>query len=398
MSEVTLESIADGGGFISDGDWIESKDQDPAGTVRLIQLADIGDGQFLDKSKRYVNDATLQRLNCTLLQEGDVLIARMPDPLGRACVFPQLSQRAITAVDVCIVRPNLKKIDAEWLSLRLNATDLRREIQSHAQGATRVRVPTGKLKKISFDLPSLPKQRQIAAHLKAQLAEVYTARQAAQTQFRDAKLLRNHLLRQTFDALHDAPRKVLGDWSQTTSGSTPPRGDKRYWSPTEISWVKTGEVAFAPITATEEAISQQALTECSLTLLPPRTVLIAMYGQGKTRGQSAILEIEATTNQACFAILPNDTWDADFLYHWLMASYEKLRGLSNGRGGNQANLNGALLNALEIPAPDADEQRSIIQHLKAQLVEADNLRTTVTTQQRELDILPQRLLAQAFGC
>ena len=239
-------------------------------------------------------------------------------------------------------------------------------------------------------------QCQIAARLNAQLAEVETARQAAQLQLRDAALLRQHLLKQTFDTLIEVPHKVLGEWARTTSGSTPSRSDKRYWSPAEILWVKTGEVAFAPITRTEEAISKQALAECSLTLLPPQTVLIAMYGQGKTRGQSAILQIEATTNQACFAILPNDTWDADFLHHWLMASYDDLRSLSDGRGGNQANLNGGLLNALEIPAPDIEEQRHIVTALKQQLAEADALGAALEQQLRDLDALPQRILAQAF--
>lgn len=210
-------------------------------------------------------------------------------------------------------------------------------------------------------------------------------------------LLRGRLLQQAFDTLGDVPRKVLGEWARTTSGSTPSRGDKRYWSPAEIPWVKTGEVAFAPITVTEESISRQALAECSLTLLPPQTVLIAMYGQGKTRGQSAILQVEATTNQACFAILPNETWDADFLHHWMMASYEALRSLSDGRGGNQANLNGALLNALEIPAPDVDEQHRIVTRLKAQLTEADAIHQAAAAQLTEIERLPQRLLAQAFA-
>lgn len=240
-------------------------------------------------------------------------------------------------------------------------------------------------------------QRRIAARLKAQLAEVETARQAVEAQMREAVLLRHRLLSQTFDALHDTAHKVLGDWARTTSGSTPPRGDKRFWSPAEIPWVKTGEVAFAPITRTEESISRQALAECSLTLLPPQSVLIAMYGQGKTRGQSAILEIEATTNQACFAILPNETWDAGFLHHWLMASYLALRGLSDGRGGNQANLNGALLNALEIPAPDINEQRRITARLESQLAEADTIAQAAAAQLAEIERLPQRLLAQAFG-
>ena len=147
-------------------------------------------------------------------------------------------------------------------------------------------------------------QQQIAAALKDQLTEVERARQAAQSQISEAVLLRHRLLRQTLKTLTDTQRKALGAWARTTSGSTPSRSDKRYWSPAEIPWVKTGEVAFQPISGAEESISRQALTECSLTLLPPGTVLIAMYGQGKTRGQSAVLRVEATINQACFAYCP----------------------------------------------------------------------------------------------
>lgn len=271
------------------------------------------------------------------------------------------------------------------------------DVQAMGSGATFVEVSKSALEGFEVSFPeNIDEQRHIAARLNAQLAEVETARQAGQVQVQDAALLRQRLLRQNFAALHDAPRKVLGEWARTTSGSTPPRGNKRYWSPAEIPWVKTGEVAFAPITRTEEAISRQALAECSLMLLPPQSVLIAMYGQGKTRGQSAILEIEATTNQACFAILPNDTWDAEFLHHWLMASYEELRGLSDGRGGNQANLNGALLNALEIPAPDIDDQRRLVARLKTQLAEAAAITQAAAAQLAEIERLPQRILAQAF--
>jgi type I restriction enzyme S subunit len=121
-----------------------------------------------------------------------------------------------------------------------------------------------------------------------------------------------------------------------------------------------------------------------------------MYGQGKTRGQTAILDIEATTNQACFAILPNDTWEPEFLYYWFMASYQDLRNLSENRGGNQANLNGALLNALEIPAPNKTEQRLIIQRVKAALSEIATMEQTSKTMLADIEQIPNCILAQAF--
>ena len=335
----------------------------------------------------------------TYFESGDVIFAKITPCMqnGKHAVVRNLIDGfGFGSTEFHVIRAS-EEIVPEWIHYYLRRKQtLDAALKTFTGSVGQQRVPSTFLEDLDIPVPDPDLQRQIAARLKAQLAEVETARQAVQVQLRDAAFLRQRLLRQTFDALADGPHKALGEWASTTSGSTPSRGDKRYWSPAEIPWVKTGEVVFAPITRTEEAISKQALAECSLTLLPLQTVLIAMYGQGKTRGQSAILEIEATTNQACFAILPNDTWDADFLHHWLMASYDDLRSLSDGRGGNQANLNGGLLNALEIPAPDIDDQQRIVARLKKQLAEADDLRTALEQQLRDLDALPQRILTIAF--
>jgi len=321
---------------------------------------------------------------------GDILIS-VRAPVGPTNLADQ---------DCCIgrglaaIRANRTVVDRDYLWLYLRRSE--DELAQKGQGSTFEAINGDDLKKLVVPLPSLDCQRQIAVRLKSQLAEVETARQAAQVQGRDIAMLRSRLLKDVFATLNDTPRKVLGDHAPTTSGSTPSRSNKRYWKPAEIPWVKTGEVAFAPIYQTEEAISKLALSECSLSLLPPQTVLVAMYGQGKTRGQSAILEVTATTNQACFAILPNETWESEFLYYWLVASYRDLRDLSDDRGGNQANLNGALLKALEIPAPNRARQAEIVCRLKAALREIDTLDTFSKNTLDELELLPQRLLIQAF--
>lgn len=283
--------------------------------------------------------------------------------------------------------------DDEFLCLALNWADYSEAVT----GSTRLKLPQSTMNRILLPAPRIEVQRCIAARLTAQLAEVDAARQAAQMQADDIALLRRRVLAEVFAAVDDTPRKRLGDHAPTTSGSTPPRGVKAYWTPAEVPWVKTGEVAFVPIARTEESVSRRALAECSLTLLPPGTVLVAMYGQGKTRGQSAVLEVAATTNQACFAILPNDTWEPGFLFHWLMASYHDLRELSEGRGGNQANLNGGLLNALEVPAPSRTQQAAIARRAQAALREVEALAAANQAQRAELGRLPQRMLAQAFG-
>ena len=84
----SIDDLVGSQGLFRDGDWVESKDQDPNGDVRLIQLADIGDGEFRNKSARFLTVAKAAELGCSYLREGDLLIARMPDPLGRACLFP----------------------------------------------------------------------------------------------------------------------------------------------------------------------------------------------------------------------------------------------------------------------------------------------------------------------
>ena len=148
-----------------DGDWVESKDQDPEGDVRLIQLADVGDGCYVDKSNRFLTSSAANRLKCTFLESGDILIARMPDPLGRACIFPGDTKRAVTVVDVCIIRVDPERMYAPWLVHCINSSISRSQIAGYVTGTTRQRISRGNLGKIQIAVPPLPEQRRIAAIL-----------------------------------------------------------------------------------------------------------------------------------------------------------------------------------------------------------------------------------------
>ena len=141
---------------------------------------------------------------------------------------------------------------------------------------------------------------------------------------------------------------MLGDISKISSGSTPSRENDSYYVG-EIPWVKTGEVNGNVIYDTSEKISEEALTNSSCKLYPKGSLIIAMYGQGKTRGQIGMLGIDATTNQACGVIPPSEKMNFNFLFELLQLNYEDLRSL--GRGGNQPNLNSALLKSYEVINP-----------------------------------------------
>jgi type I restriction enzyme S subunit len=161
----TIGDLVTQNGLFCDGDWIESKDQDPNGQVRLTQLADIGDGIFLDKSNRFLTTESATRLKCTYLQSGDVLIARMPDPLGRACIFLGDIKPCVTAVDVCVVRPGTLEVSSRWLMWFVNSPYFRNQITSLQSGSTRKRISRRNLATLKLPVPPSAEQRRIVAKI-----------------------------------------------------------------------------------------------------------------------------------------------------------------------------------------------------------------------------------------
>lgn len=148
-----------------DGDWVESKDQDPDGDIRLLQLADIGDGTFLDKSNRRINQEAFERLRCREVQAGDILIARMPHPLGRACILPTGLGRTITVVDVAVLRPDPNRIIPKYLVYVLNSISFRAQLDSLQSGSTRQRISRSRLGQQRIPMPPVALQRAAVSRL-----------------------------------------------------------------------------------------------------------------------------------------------------------------------------------------------------------------------------------------
>ena len=148
-----------------DGDWIESKDQS-AGGIRLIQTGNVGTTEFLDKRDRakWISEETFERLNCTEIFAGDILISRLPEPAGRACILPDLQERMITAVDCTIVRTS-EECDSSFLVQFLSSEGYFKEIGQLLGGGTRQRVTRSVLGKFDVPIPSIAEQRQIGSLL-----------------------------------------------------------------------------------------------------------------------------------------------------------------------------------------------------------------------------------------
>nr|KAB0645449.1 restriction endonuclease subunit S [Aerococcus sanguinicola] len=144
--------------LFADGDWIETKDQSDDG-IRLVQTGNVGNGYYIDKDahSRYVSEETFLRLNCTEILPGDILISRLPDPVGRGCILPDGIGKAITAVDCTIVR--LKDmVEPEYL-IGFTLTGLyQSQIESVKTGTTRKRISRKNLEKVLIPVPPIEKQ------------------------------------------------------------------------------------------------------------------------------------------------------------------------------------------------------------------------------------------------
>jgi type I restriction enzyme, S subunit len=193
---IPLELLAAPAGLFADGDWVESKNQDPNGGVRLTQLADVGVGEYRDRSSRFMNAATAARLNCTFLTPGDILIARMPDPLGRACIFPGDPKPSVTVVDVAVLRLGSHDFVASYVVLAINSPQFARNVEAKAAGTTRSRISRGNLSLLPFPLPPLAEQNRIVAKVDELMAlcdrleTARTAREATRDRLAAASLAR----------------------------------------------------------------------------------------------------------------------------------------------------------------------------------------------------------------
>lgn len=157
-------ALRDGIGTIQDGDWIETKDQGGS-DYRLVQISNIGVGQFVETGNyRFVTSATFRRLHCTEVKPGDLLVARMPAPIGRAWLVHSMPWPMITAVDVAIIRPTQGKLSARYLGAAWNDPTNLARVAAQASGTTRPRVTRRELEALSFVVPPLELQKQFEDH------------------------------------------------------------------------------------------------------------------------------------------------------------------------------------------------------------------------------------------
>lgn len=249
--------------------------------------------------------------------------------------------------------------------------------------------------------PSLPEQQKIADCLAS--ADVLIAAQG-----RKVEALKAHkkgLMQQLFPREGETqPRlrfpefagageweqKTIGDIFKTSSGGTPERSKMEYWNGS-IPWVTTSQIDFNVISSANEFISNKGLDKSSAKMFPKNTVLVALIGQGNTRGKVALLNLEAATNQNCAAILPSEAVIPSFTFQNLCGRYEEIRGQSNSAG--QGSLSQGLIQALQFSYPAEKEEQ---QRIADCLTSFDDLIAAETTKLDALKTHKKGLMQQLF--
>lgn len=156
----TIEDVCS---MFADGDWIESKDQSDEG-IRLIQTGNIGSAQYLDKGEgaRYITEDTFRRLNCTEVKANDILISRLPDPVGRACIVPDGLGKCITAVDCTIVRLADRVVPEYFIAYTLSPLYMT-QVAARETGSTRKRISRKNLGALTIPIPKIDEQERFAS-------------------------------------------------------------------------------------------------------------------------------------------------------------------------------------------------------------------------------------------
>lgn len=162
------------------------------------------------------------------------------------------------------------------------------------------------------------------------------------------------------------------------AGGTPDKGNLGYWTDGTIPWLNSGSVGDWIINEPSKYITKDAYSNSSAKWIPSRSVVIALAGQGKTKGTAARLEIDSTCNQSMAAIVPSNSLDYRFLQFWLASNYQNIRNLAGGDKRDGLNL--AHIGGIQVPLPPVDEQRSISDYLDRETQKIDEL----IAEQREL--------------
>ena len=358
----------------------------------ITRIETIADGTI---NPAKVGFADLDESDCTdwLLQDGDILISHINSTkhLGKCAIYQGDPPALIHGMNLLALRVDPDVAASRYVYWMLSSTGFRRKLPRITKNSVnQSSFNISSLKMLEIPLPPLAEQKRIAG--------ILDAADALRAKRREALAQLDTLLQSTFlDMFGDPvtnPMKwespSLADFCKTGTGGTPSRRKmQRYYEGGTVPWVKSGELREAVITNTGERITEAALREANVKLVPKDALLLALYGA--TVGRLGILGIQATTNQAVCHIIP-DPLRADLRYMFHSLSNQVSHVVGRGVGGAQPNISQGIVKSLSIPLAPLD-----LQHHFAAIVESvEHQKARQRAHLAELDTLFASLQSRAF--
>ncbi|HRQ89752.1 MAG TPA: restriction endonuclease subunit S [Bacteroidia bacterium] len=434
----TIENLISPDGIFVDGDWVESKDQDPNGEVRLIQLADIGDGVFQNKSSRFLTKQKAKQLRCTYLNKGDVLVARMPDPLGRSCIFPlEGSEMFVTVVDVCIIRTSENISSPEFLRSAINYLGTRKQIEELQTGTTRKRISRKNLATVQIPLPPLNEQKRIVAKIEELFSELDAGEESLRRARHQLGIYRQSLLKQAFEGkltahwrtqnpgqLESPPsltelidsnserakfrserKHKINGWSYrcldeltefVTSGS---RGWADYYSDSGSLFIRAQNLNRDFLNLDDIAfVKPPASAEGRRTMVKFGDLLITITGANTTKSGWVNTPLEdAYVSQHVALCRPVSEELSPFLYRYIVSEAGGRKQLTkDAYGAGKPGLNLDNVRSLEVPLCSLPEQQEIVRLLDEQFEAIAQNEREIDAALKRSEALRQSILKRAF--
>ena len=358
----------------------------------ITRIATIADGTI---NPAKVGFADLGESDCAdwLLRDGDILISHINSTkhLGKCAIYEGDPPTLVHGMNLLALRVDPEVAASRYVYWILSSTGFRRKlprITKHSVNQSSFNISS--FKRLQIPLPTLAEQKRIAG--------ILDAADALRAKRREALAQLDTLLQSTFlDMFGDPVTNPMGwdapplaDFCKTGTGGTPSRGKmQRYYEGGTIPWVKSGELREEVVTSTGEYITETALKEANVKLVPKDALLLALYGA--TVGRLGILGTQATTNQAVCHIIPNSLRaDLRYMFHSLSNQVSYLVG--RGVGGAQPNISQGIIKSLAIPLPPLDLQHRFTTIVKS----VEKQRASQRAHLAELDTLFASVQSRAF--
>lgn len=359
-------------------------------SITLLRANNISDGFINFEEVAFINKQRVKENQ--LLRKGDILICTSSGSkalVGKAAYVDK--DMSMTFGAFCKVVRTIKG-NARYLGYFFDSPYYRSIISNASAGANINNIKTNDIDNLEVKWPNIERQNEIAEILD-KVTSIIDLRKHQIVELN--QLTKSRFIEMFGDSQSNPkgfPYKRINEFAKCIAGATPSTKRKEYWSNGIIPWMSSGEVNYKRIWETEKRISQIGYDSCSTKMIPAHTVVIAMAGQGRTRGTVAVAEIPLCTNQSLCSIITDGTVDTDYLFTYLQFQYNNLRNISNGSSG-RGGLNIKLIGQFAVLVPPLAIQQKFSNFLK----EIDKSKMAVQKSLDELETLKKSLMQTYFG-